>query len=519
MPWVPALLAVVYLLALAVQFNKVVAAVYLNADAASAPVIGSFAGHGSGAIVLGNLPWYSTLIFELATRGLPLHRQLWEAAPYAMALASVALIADSLRRVSGRVAAAIAAAVLICSSAPLLSLLFVLDDHSPTWFTIALLGWWVVILERVKPSSRARSLGLLAGGVVIAFVTGMNAASDRLLLVGGLVPLVFAPAVAFAFDRRAAARNAVLAASATCALAAIVALITAHLMHVHDVTYAGHYTFGEPAHVQGNLTLWWQGLVFIGNGNFFGAAIGFTSILAAACALIVLAGAVGALRFGWLELRNSPVETEARPTDSGRLAHIVFWLAAGLAISFAFMLSSEPEGLPASRYLVGVLYAVVALVVLPIEHRRVVGAMVVGAATIYCLAATIAMARGTATEYGISSPSDHIAGEVAALAKREHITRGYAGYWDAAPITWATHLRVHVFPVQLCGQALCEFNLHTVASWYRPHPGQRTFLLTDSVQAYLPSPPPSLGPPVASYPIGPVTMYVYPYDIATRIAP
>src|ERR1700728_1210185 len=104
-PWTPALAAIVYLLLLATQFTKVIAATYLNADAASAPVIGTLAGHASGQIVLGDLPWYSTLLFELATRGLPLHRQLWEAAPYAMALVSIALIAGALWRVSGRWAA------------------------------------------------------------------------------------------------------------------------------------------------------------------------------------------------------------------------------------------------------------------------------------------------------------------------------------------------------------------------------------------------------------------------------
>jgi hypothetical protein len=119
--------------------------------------------------VLGNLPWYSTLIFELATRGLPLHRQLWEERLRTMALASVVLIADSLGAWC-RVAASIAGARL-CSSAPLLSLLFVLDDHS-TWFTIApsrLVG--PVILERVKPGSRAL-VRPVCRGVVVAFVTG-----------------------------------------------------------------------------------------------------------------------------------------------------------------------------------------------------------------------------------------------------------------------------------------------------------------------------------------------------------
>jgi hypothetical protein len=537
LPWTPVPLAVVYLLELATQFNKIVGATYLNADTASAPVIGVFAGHGNGPIVLGKLPWYSTLMFELATRSFPLHRQLWEAAPYAMALLSFALVADAVRRVGGRLAGALAASVLICAGAPLLSLLFGLDDHSPTWFSVALLGWWVVILERVPTGSRRRAVALLVGGILIAFVAGVNAASDSLLLVGGILPLVLAGVIAFGLEPGRATRNASLAAVATAVLAVLFALLTVHVAHDNDVTHAGVYLFGEPGHVQGNLSLWWQGLAFIGNGDFFGAAVGFTSVLAAACAVIVLAAAVGALRVGWLDLHavagpsqldahgtagrlrhRQPVE---QPIGSGgaRRAHIGYWVSAGIAMSLAFIVSADPEGLEAGHYLPGVLYASVAVVVLFVDRGRLARAVVAGGATIYCLAGTIAMVRGTADTYTLPSPSDAIAGEVATLAKREHLVRGYAGYWDAAPITWATHLRVHVFPVRLCGPMICAFYLHTVASWYRPHPGERTFLLTDPTQPFLESPPPSLGTPTASYQVGPDTMYVYSYDIATRIAP
>lgn len=516
MPWTPALLAVVYLFALAVQFDKVLAATYLNADTASAPVIGALAGHHSGAITLGDLPWYSTLIFELATRWLPLHRELWEGAPYAMALASIALIADSLRRVSGRLAAALGAAVLICASPALLPLLLSLDDHSPTWFTIALLGWWLVVLERVEVRSKARALGLLAGGVAICFVTGLNVASDALLLVGGLLPLVVAAAIAFALDRGTPARNALLAAGASAVLALIIAHVTVNVMHEHNVSYAGHYLFGEAAKVQSNLSLWWQALVYIGNGNFFGAAVGFTSGLAAACAVVVLASAVGAVRVGWRQLHSPTVETSAQTTKGGRAAHVAFWLAAGVAMTIAFLFSSMPEGLAASRYLVGVLYAVAALVVIPAEHSRLRWLVACGA-LIYCLGGTIAMARGTATEYTDTSPSDQLASEVFTIAKREHLTLGYAGYWDAAPITWATHLRLQVFPVDSCGATICQFYLHTISGWYRPHPGERTFLLTDTALPFLPTRPPALGAPTATYSLGSATMYVYPYDIASSL--
>jgi len=88
------LFAAAYLVTLAMQFNQLLANSYLNADSASAPVIGELFGSRTGhpLVILGHLGWFSTLLFELGTRWMPLHRQIWEAAPYGMALCSAALV-------------------------------------------------------------------------------------------------------------------------------------------------------------------------------------------------------------------------------------------------------------------------------------------------------------------------------------------------------------------------------------------------------------------------------------------
>jgi hypothetical protein len=547
-PWTPLLLAGVYLVLLLVQFPQVVAATYLNADSASAPVIGSLAGHGNGLIVLGDMPWYSVLLFELGTRWLPLHRDLWEVVPYAMTLASVGLIAWALWRVAGRWAALVAAAVLLCASPPLLLLLFSLDDHSPTWFTLALLGAWTVALQHVELPRRRWAPSLaVAVGVLVAVIAGCNAASDRLAVIGGLVPLALSGLAAWYWRPSARSRMGAVAALATVALAALVAVVVTHEMRSHGVIYAANIAFGSQARVQANLTLWWQSLAYLGNGNFFGAPLDLTGALAAACAIVVLLATAVALRVGWLELgsqqqqpalqrqdgRGSSARAElgaahgGAPTaasapaakDAARIAHVAFWASAGLLLTVAYVLSSAPVDLTSSRYLVGVLYAAVVLTVLLVEHRPKLRGVVVAGALVYCFAGVVGMAKGTATENPGRLPGSKIANAVASIAAREHLTRGYAGYWDAAPITWASHLRVDVYPVFLCPAGLCQFYLHTIAGWYRPHPGQRTFLLTDPTQLFLQSLPPGLGKPSATYRIGQVTMYVYPYDIASRISP
>jgi hypothetical protein len=513
--WSPALLAVAYLAFLAAQLGNVIGATYLNADAASAPVIGSLAGHGSGQIVLGDLPWYSTLLFEFATRHLPLHRQVWEAAPYAMALASVALIAGSLWRVASRWAAALAASLLVCASPLLLLILFSLNDHSPTWFSIALLGAWLVLLEGYRPRSRVNVVALATLGCFVAFIVGINVASDELLIAGGLVPVAGAATLTAISVPTRATRIAAAGVAATVIVAVIVAILTTRIAHDQRVVYSGHNMLGDPARVQANLGLWWQSLIYIGNGNFFGDGLNFTGFLAVACAGVILAAVVGALRVSWLERkpRLSPRNAPART------AYVAFWAAAGLLLTAAYITSSSPVDLFSSRYLVGILYALAALVPLLAERGTRVRAMVVIGALVYCFGGMLAMARGTATENPSNFPNANVASQILTLARKNHLTRGYAGYWDAATMTWETHLAMHVFPVYSCPQSLCAFYLHTIAGWYRPHPHTHTFLLTDSSQPFLASLPPALGRPVAGYPVGPVTMYVFDYDIATRIAP
>ncbi len=541
-PYAPLLLAGIYLLLLAIRFQAVAAAVYLNADAASAPVIGSLAGHGSGAIVLGNMPWYSTLLFLLGTRWVPAHRELWEVAPYAMALASVGLIGWALARVAGRWAGLVGAAVLLCASPQLLLLLFSLDDHSATWFTLALLGAWTVALQVVAlPPRRWGAPLAVAAGVLVALIAGCNAASDQLAVVGGLLPLVLAGAVAWWWRPSARSRFAALAALATAGLAAIVAVVVTHEMHSHGVVYAGKIAFGSQAQVQGNLTLWWQSLAYLGNGNFFGLPLGFTGVLAAACAILVLGAIAVALRVSWLELRGGPpaggslaegtvavgdpgrgagrAGRAGARADAARVAHVAYWLSAGVLVSVAYVLSSNPIDLNSDRYLVGVFYAAVALVMLLVAHHPRLRGVLVAGMLVYCFAGVVGMAEGTATENPSHLPGSKIANAVASIAAREHLSHGYAGYWDAAPIAWASHLRVHVYPVLQCPAGVCQFYLHTIAAWYRPHAGERSFLLTDPTQLYMQSLPAVLGKPSAHYRIGQVTMWVYPYDIASRIAP
>jgi hypothetical protein len=106
------------------------------------------------------------------------------------------------------------------------------------------------------------------------------------------------------------------------------------------------------------------------------------------------------------------------------------------------------------------------------------------------------------------------------LLERNGVTRGYAGYWDAANLTWQSGMRVLVSPVSLCdgprGPSLCASNFFTIGSWYDERPG-RSFLIVDRSTAFVTEPPPVIRSASASYRFGALTVYLFGYDLARHI--
>ena len=147
-------------------------------------------------------------------------------------------------------------------------------------------------------------------------------------------------------------------------------------------------------------------------------------------------------------------------------------------------------------------------------------AIATGAVTVYAFTGWLGLVDHTLIRSETGSPSYTLANAVARVARREHLAVGYGSYLDAAPITWATHTQVKVFPVDDCdgNQHLCAYEQHIMTSWYTPRQGVKTFLLTDPGFTVAGSAPtPDLGKPLAVHQFGAVTMYVYPYDIAARL--
>jgi hypothetical protein len=294
----------------------------------------------------------------------------------------------------------------------------------------------------------------------------------------------------------------------------VAALVTVSVMDSWHVISINQVAFAAPDRVSTNAKVWWQALATLGNGDFFGQPITFSTLLFLTCALLTVGFVLYIPRFAW---RHVP---QLRASADGRMiAYVLFWSTSPIFISMAFIFSSSTVDLYQRRYLVGLVYAAAALVPLLALRRHAWRAVVVVCVFVFGLAGVIGLQNGTLINAASSVPNQAVADHVADVAAREGLDRGYAGYGDAPLITWATKFRVRVYPVGPCAANthLCPFTQHTISSWYQARSAKRSFLLVDPLQPFLKAPTPDLGRPVTVHQINQLTMYVYPYDIASRI--
>jgi hypothetical protein len=508
---------VTYLVLALAHYHAIIATAYLDADTVSAPVIGQLFGSApAGAhVVLGEFGWYATLLFLLATKALPLHRQVWEVAPYVLAFAGVVLTAWSVWVLAGRFAASLTVVLLVCASPAMLHLLLSMTQHAPDWFCCGLLGAFSVLLERRGPSLSWWALGPAA--LLIGLAVGVNAASDVLIVFAGIAPFTLALAAELAVRRSEASVRAAIAGLLTLAVVGVTWAITLALTSALNISHEpglNTTALASTGQIGTNFRLWWHSIAVLGNGDFFGRELTFSSGLALACAVLSLGALVVVLRTGWGTVRGR--ESRRGP---GWLAFLVFWCSSATFLSAAFLLSAIPVDIHADRYVVGVIYALAAVVPAVAAGRLLTEALAVAGTCVVALGGVASLAEGVDSRNTEGFPSQAIADRVAAIAAHNGVSVGYSGYWDAAPITWASHFRVRVYPVSICdrGQHLCRFDLHYISSWYTPRRGRGSFLLGDPSLALVPGPTPDLGRPSRVYRVGQIRMYVYRYDVAARV--
>src|SRR4051794_22535020 len=520
--WSPAAVLIAYLAVLGVTFNRVAGGVFLNADAASGPVIGELLSSAPPGreVLLGNYPWYETLWLELATKSLPLHRQLWEALPYALVLAGAVALGWSVWRIAGAWSAVLAIVPVVCAAEGYLGTLASPNSHGYSIVHATLAGAFLVWARADNPSR----LAFTAAVVALTAVTGAGVASDSLVVVTVVSPLVLTAAVLALVDRSLRSRLLAGVIALVAVLSVIIGTALIALMeHDHIARSPFQVAWAGADRLFTSASILVSAFGFLAGGQPFGAPIGFVSSVQMLCVVAAVAGVVAAVSLAFRSLRATAAATA---TGNGTLSaegiHTVYWGWVLVATIAAFVLTSVPVDVYSSRYLLPAWVAVAAL--LPLVARRSMPAKLLvtaGVVLVGCVG-LVTLVRGDI--YDGSEPSLPARPDIdalAAFAKGQGLRYGYATYWDAAPITHATREDVEVFPVQECGtdHALCAWQLHTISTWYQPRRNTPSFVVVDPLHPEVTGVSAALGRPEAVRTFGRFTVYVFPFDVAKRIGP
>lgn len=520
-PWLPVAFAGAYVIVMLVRFSALITAVNMNSDAAVAPVIGQLLGsapNGSQAI-LGNHPWYEPLLFLRATAGLPAHRQLWDVTPAAWFFAGIAILAWATWRAFGAWSAALVASALACAGEGARTMLFAFDFHGMALLHTIMLGALIVWLAGSAERLRAWQLASIAIGM--GALSAAPVASDELFLYWGLLPMVLASGL-LVWRTRSRAHWITLAVATTIV---VIALVGGHLLNqalAEQGWISNHFplTFVSPEAILNNFSLMVQSYSLLAGGSFFGTVPNFQDTVMLLSALLFLSALVLIL----VEVRRrtthstpAPVSLDARA--SRRFAHTAFWTGSLVCASGVFLLSSAPVDAAAGRYLLAGYVAVGAL--LPLLGLRGGGwqASVTAGVCTVALIACYQVAR-EAFQPPSTTPGPAQANALLHFAQSEHVSYGFANYWEAADLTWLTYFKAKIYPADECSPpnpTLCPFGIGEISSWYTPQPHTRSMLIVDGTQpGAIGAADPSLGPPAAGTTIGNMQVYVYDYDIASR---
>ena len=180
----PPAAALIYAFVLLRRLPEIVDQVTWNADYVSVMVLAQSVGTSgkSGRAVIIQIGWYW---FDLATRCIfRIHRQVWEYAPFVLAMAALALIVWTAWRVAGRFAALLAASIGIAAAPIVVATQVAQSFHGTTWFGCALLAAYLCAVLSAKASRRV----LIAMSVLVALLAGFATGTDPLLAPAGDAP-------------------------------------------------------------------------------------------------------------------------------------------------------------------------------------------------------------------------------------------------------------------------------------------------------------------------------------------
>ncbi|MGP8242273.1 MAG: hypothetical protein ACLQQB_11000 [Solirubrobacteraceae bacterium] len=520
-----ALVGAVNLVVLLAQAPALVRSFYLNADNATALVLPALASHAAaGSIInMGNHPWYEPWWFMRATAGISGYHGLWEAAPFLFGLLSIAVVAACTWWALGRVAGLLCAVVLLSTSEALRDILYVPESHGAIALHVGVLCGALLIVYREALRARARPAVLLLVGIPLVVFTGAGL-TDQLLLISGLAPFILAPLLCRVRFGSEAWRIVSLFALVTGILSGLLALLLTHIMQEQHVIHAPFpVTFvGSNAILKGlqNLIVTFASL---GGGAFFGEPANDPNVLTFVLGALTLLAFAAILRALWRWSGSTGRSSEPHSQREGlRELFLAYWGIVLVATVAAFALTSVSGSTSNGRYLIGAWWAMAALLGILTTTPVARTVLLVGVGLFGMLNVRAELVNGVQPA-GVG-PNQRLADVIEHFAMAHGTDIGYSGYWDTAPVTWETRLRIAIYPVTPCAAptGLCPFYAANISTWYDTRADTRTFLLTDArpgVPSAVTVPPKSLGRPLAKTYVGEgMTMYVYNHDIAADLS-
>lgn len=517
-----AILVALYLVSWLAHLHDTIDALLWNSDYASGFTLPeTIARYGAGGnTVISTTGAWADLWFGLVTVHLPLHRQLWEITPTVLSAACSAMVAWGTGRVGGRGAAAAAAAIVFVASPFSLAILMAPVAHNTVYPSAALIGLLIPSVLTRRWSSRR---GAAAAIVVAAMLLGIDTASDKLVLIASVVPAGIVALAALLRPRsRAAALGVVLA----------IVLSVPVTVAVNAIMKAAGYRITAPrisiaplSQVGFHFRLLWHGLRDLSGGyldhGYPGTlhrelGIACTVVLALGLLLLARAGVLAAIRLCRRDSSESVLP--------GWVFHVAYWFVSAVLVAATFVFTTVVGSGVGNHesYFLTIVFSVAAAAPFGVARILAFRWAAPVAAGVFAVGSIV----GSQGKYNDAyrGPLASVAGQIVALARADHATNGFSGYWDASNLTWQERGAITVRPLETCGNPnpkgsdICPFFLMRTPAWYRVQPG-RSFLLVDPNNLYVTKLPDNLGTPLHVYNLGPVTMYVYSYDIASRLGP
>jgi hypothetical protein len=450
---------------------------------------------GSGPVHIPHYGEWTTFWWLLATRALPWHATLWDASGYALAVASAALLAWTTARVAGRWAGVTAGAAALIVGPFALRALLSLASHVTNPVGAVVLAAALLLL------TRTRSWLLI---IVVGLIAGANAASDALLWIAGIVPFALAAGLLAWTTRR---RDVALRAGATVGVTIAAAVTTTLVMRALDFHVIGlDVGLAHLRDLPGNVLHLGRMIALLGGANYALPGPYPPEPLRVIVAVLALAGIASPL-VAALKLRDA---------DPTLRAYACYWAAAVALLCGVFVVTPNAAALgpKSANYLLTLAPAAGAgVALLAMRSRRGQLAVALAVATVGAVNIT-GIVDGRAEVTGLPAIKTY-AQPIRQLLEREGVTRGYAGYWDAQNLSWQTDMRLLVAPVVNCGARLCPYTFFTVRSWFEPQ-GGATFLLVDPTIPVIHAPP-FAADAASKHHFGPLTLYLFDYDIARHI--